>query len=133
MQFFGKIKSGSTQVCIKNCQNIVTCGTKWRSRNPKFVCFPMEGLFGVVRPYVIVPAITKSCRSTYQRETPCCSVGGLEYLCQHVQPWLQRISSGVGFPIEFLPQIIDLTITKFRIPVVYVIGRTSIGCSPILS
>ena len=49
MQFFGKIKFGSILVCIENCQNIVTSGRKRRSRNPKFVCFPMEGLFGVVR------------------------------------------------------------------------------------
>ena len=49
MHFFGKIKFDSIQVCIENCQNIVTSGRKRSSRNPKFVCFPMEGLFGVVR------------------------------------------------------------------------------------
>ena len=50
MQFFRKIKVGSMLVCIENFQNIVTSGRKWRSRNPKFACFPMESLFGVVRP-----------------------------------------------------------------------------------
>ena len=50
MQFFRKIKFGSIPVCIENCQNIVTSGRKWWWRNPKFVRFPMEGLYGVVRP-----------------------------------------------------------------------------------
>ena len=50
MQFFRKIKFGSIPVCIENCQNIVTSGRKWRSRSPEFAYFPMEGLFGVVRP-----------------------------------------------------------------------------------
>ena len=49
MQFFRKIKFGSIPVCIENCQNIVT-GREWRSRNPEFAYFPIEGLFGVVRP-----------------------------------------------------------------------------------
>ena len=44
----GKIKFGSILGCIDNCQNIVTSGRKWRSENPKFVCFPMEGLFSAV-------------------------------------------------------------------------------------
>ena len=50
MQFFRKIKFGSIPVCIENCQNIVSSGRKWRSQNPEFACFPMKGLFGVVRP-----------------------------------------------------------------------------------
>ena len=50
MQYFENIKFGSILVCIENCQNFVTSGRKWRSRNPEFACFPMEGLFGVVRP-----------------------------------------------------------------------------------
>ena len=51
MQFFGKIKFSSILACIENCQNIVTSGRKWQPRNPKFACFPMEGLFGVVCPF----------------------------------------------------------------------------------
>ena len=45
MQCFRKIKYGSIPVCNENCQNIVTSGRKWQSRNPKFACFPMEGFW----------------------------------------------------------------------------------------
>ena len=38
MRFFKKIKFGSIPVSIENCQNIVTSGRKWRSRNTKFAC-----------------------------------------------------------------------------------------------
>ena len=60
MQFFRKIKFNSILGCIENGQNIVTSGRKWRSRNLKFACFPIEGLFGTVHPVGQIKCSTRA-------------------------------------------------------------------------